>query len=135
VAALLAACALAGCGGGGDKTGAGGDETGVGGDETFTRAETETCLTNAGATIQPDVETFVEAGIASISAELPENAVSINLERSETDAKNVVRAWENVAEGLDVDTEDLIRRLGTVVIVWDKSPTSEERAAVEGCFE
>jgi hypothetical protein len=128
VVALVAACALAGCGGGGDKTGGGGNKT-------FTQAETETCLTNAGATIQPDLGTLVEGGIASISAELPENAVAINLERSETDAQNVVRAWENVAERADVDTEDLIRRLGTVVIVWDHSPTGDERDAVEGCFE
>ena len=126
--ALVAACALAGCGGAGD-------ETSGGGDKTFTQADTETCLRNAGATIQPDVETLVEGGIASISAELPENAVAINLEHSETDATRVVRAWENAAEGLNVDTEDLIRRLGTVVIVWDDSPTDEERAAVEGCFE
>jgi hypothetical protein len=125
--ALLAACALAGCGGG--------DETSGGGDKTFTQAEIESCLTSAGATIQPDVETLVEGGIASISAELPENAVAINLERSEADAERVVGAWKDVAKSVDVNTEDLIRRLGTVVVVWDKSPTGEGRALVEGCFE
>jgi predicted small lipoprotein YifL len=123
--AVLAGVALAGCGGdGGDS-------------EPPTAREVASCVRDGGAeatTDRDDLDAVASAaGVGGVDVEWPRNSATVVIERTDSDAENTERTYELFAEGFETDLGDTLRRDGTVVVLYDKSPTDDEAALIEDC--
>jgi hypothetical protein len=70
-----------------------------------------------------------DAGVGALSADIAENTVTLVFERSDSDANQTAAAYG----AFGADDEHLDKR-GSVVVVWDKSPTDEEKSVIDDCL-
>jgi hypothetical protein len=123
-ALLLAATVLAGCGGG--------DEA------MYSVRPTVTCLVQLGAPVTQDEAELYDvaegAGEGGFMVRFERNGVAVGVERTAEDAKRSENAYRMSAEFFESDPGDLLERHGNVVILWEKTPTEDERRIVEDCL-
>jgi hypothetical protein len=108
-----------------------------GGSEPPTAREVASCLRDGGAKATTDRDDLdlvaAEAGVGGVLVEWERNSANVAIERSEGDAENSERAYEVFVEGFGANADELLRRDGSVVVLYDKSPTEEEASLVEDC--
>jgi hypothetical protein len=44
-------------------------------------------------------------------------------------------AYRAFAEGFDVPVDDILKREGNAVLMWDATPTDEQASSVEDCLK
>lgn len=62
------------------------------------------------------------------------NRANVAVERSGSDAKRTEAAYKVFAKAFSSSTEDVLMRKGNVVVLWDKTPTDDERSTIEDCL-
>jgi hypothetical protein len=116
-----------------------GGEGGGGRDGTFSRNASATCLRAAGAevsTAQADLDYVAEtASAGGIYATVDGETVTIAFSRTENDAERLEAAYKAFAEGFEVPVDDILKREGNAVLMWDATPTDEQVSTVEGCLK
>lgn len=124
--ALIAATSffLAGCGGGG-SSGA-------------TPTSFASCLSAAGyepSSNKDDMDYVAQdAGVGAVVSDIGRNNVTVVFERSDGDSERTMKAYEFFAEAFDSPVNDILTRDGSVVILWERTPTSDERSTVTDCL-
>lgn len=120
---LVLSLALVGCGG-----------SGPGGSSDVTPQAARTCLEEAGAEASTDDDDLdyvaMDAGVGAVYSDFGRNAATVVFERSESDAGQTAEAYR-----LFGATDEQLEERGSVLILWSKTPTDEESAAVDGCLE
>jgi hypothetical protein len=77
----------------------------------------------------PNLDFIAEdAGDGALEAEIGRNTVTVVVERNGNDAEDTLNAYESFGDGVH-------ERHGNVVLVWSKTPTDDEREAVESCLD
>jgi hypothetical protein len=126
-AAVAFVLVLAACGGGG-------------GGGSASREPTASCLRSSGAdnvsTAKDDLDYVAQtASAGGIQATVSGTTVTIALGRTEEDAKRLEAAYKIFAEGFGVPVDDVLKRKGNAVIMWDATPTNEQSGKVEDCLK
>lgn len=109
--------------------------SGCGGASTlYSASTTASCLANAGiAPITSNADYIAQAASGGGYAIVVDGiSVNVSFGRTVADAKRTASAYSIFAG--DTPTSDILFRRGNAVIVWDSTPTSAERQAVEGCL-
>lgn len=116
-----------------------GGDGGGGGDGTFGRDASATCLRDAGAdvsTAKADLDFVAEtASAGGIHATVDGGTVTIAFGRTDNDAERLEAAYKAFGEGFDVPVDDILKREGNVVVMWDATPTDKQASTVEGCLK
>ena len=111
---------------------------GGGGGDHYSRDATATCLREAGADVSTSGEDLdlvaAEAGEGGLHATLDETSVTIAFERTEADAKRTMSVYRSFGDAFGMPFEDILKREGNAVALWDASPTDEQKSTVDDCL-
>jgi hypothetical protein len=120
---LVVVLVLAACGGGG----------------SFQRDATADCLRDAGAdvsTTKDDLDYVAQAASGGgIYAKVDGTAVTVSFDRTEQDAERTEAAYKVFADAFDSPVDDILKRKGNAVLMWDATPTGEQSSTVEDCLK
>lgn len=75
------------------------------------------------------------AGVGAINVTGDNQGIQVVVERNEDDAKRTVEQYRVFAGALSGSVDDLLQRHGNVVVLYDKTPTDDERTIVEDCLD
>jgi hypothetical protein len=111
---------------------------GCGGSTVYTEAKTKACLQARGATIAAPNASDIVASTAlggAFSASLGDNSVKLVFGQNDSQATNLVLAYErfafpNVKSGLP----DVLRSYNNVVTLWHEHPQDGDLSLVIGCL-
>lgn len=120
LASLLLVVALAGCG----------KDT-----PTYSLSKTSTCLQSAGAKLggQLDFVATTATGGAS-RVRLHDNAVTVVFGETQGDADNIDAAYRRF-HASNVGIDDVLRRQGNAIMLWQRHPSDADLATVTGCLK
>jgi hypothetical protein len=120
LASLLLVVALAGCG----------KDT-----PTYSLSKTSTCLQGAGAKLggQLDFVATTATGGAS-RVRLHDNAVTVVFGETQGDADNIDAAYRRF-HASNVGIDDVLRRQGNAIMLWQHHPSDADLATVTGCLK
>jgi hypothetical protein len=106
-----------------------------GGGSHVSAAKLENCLTHLGFTVSPRDADYIaqDAGDGGFLVNLYENTVNVAVERTSGDAKHTLAAYETFANTAGGADSASLYRDGNAVFAWDKTPTENERKAVDQC--
>ena len=75
-----------------------------------------------------------DAGEGAFAITTETNRATVLFERTENDARRTEEAYRLFLEAFASEIDDLLSRDGNVVVLWDKTPTDEERELLEDCL-
>jgi len=119
--ALLAAMLLAGCG----------KDT-----PSYTLAKSSTCLRQQpGLRLggQLDFVATTATG-GAVRVRLPDNAVTLVFGQTQGDADNIDAAYRRF-HASNVGIDDVLRRQGNAVMLWQQHPSDDDLATLTGCLK
>jgi hypothetical protein len=123
---VLAAFAVAGCGGGSSSS------------TPYTRAASKQCIeTTLGIHSFPAVGDDFVASTASSGAmrvRLSDNAVTILFGASEDEANNLADAYRRF-HAKNVGVEDILRTQNNAVLLWQLHPSAADENSIHGCLK
>lgn len=110
---------------------------GCGGKTAYSLEKTRTCLSQRGATVDGKFNDFVAttASGGAFEAQLGDNSVKLVFGQTESDAQQIVEAYQrfafaNVRGGLP----DVLRRYTNVVTLWHMHPQDADLSLIIGCL-
>lgn len=120
LASLLLAGALSGCG---KNT------------PTYALSKTSTCLRGTGAKLggQLDFVATTATG-GAVRVRLHDNAVTIVFGQTQGDADNIDAAYRRF-HASNVGIDDVLRRQGNAIMLWQQHPSDPDLATVTGCLK
>lgn len=110
--------------------------SGCGGKTSYTEAKTRSCLQARGAQVGGKLDFVASTATGgAFSAALGDNDVKLVFGQTDSDAQQIVAAYErfafpNVRTGLP----DVLRRYGNVVTLWHEHPQDADLSLVVGCL-
>jgi hypothetical protein len=75
-----------------------------------------------------------DAGEGAFETDIGSNSVTVVFERSDGDAKRTEAAYKVFGAAFDTPVEDILHRAGSVVVVWDKTPSDSEEQQLADCL-
>jgi hypothetical protein len=120
IGALLAIGVLAGCG----------KDT-----PSYSLAKSSACLTQDGVALggQLDFVATTATG-GAVRVRLHDNALTLVFGQTEGDADNIDAAYRRFHSS-NVGIDDVLRRQGNAVMLWQAHPSDEDLATVTGCLK
>lgn len=121
LASLLAVALLAGCG----------KDT-----PSYTLAKSSTCLRQQpGLRLggQLDFVATTATG-GAVRVRLPDNAVTLVFGQTQGDADNIDAAYRRF-HASNVGIDDVLRRQGNAVMLWQQHPSDDDLATLTGCLK
>jgi len=82
-----------------------------------------------------DVDAIARAAdVGAVLADIDGNRVTVVFESSDDDARRAVDAYEARPGRSAASSDELLRRDGPIVVVWEAPPSEAQRSAVEHCL-
>ena len=110
--------------------------SGCGGKTSYTVAKTRACLQQRGAEVGRNLDFVASTATGgAFSAGLGDNSLKLVFGQTESDAEQIVAAYQrfafpNVRTGLP----DVLRRYSNVVTLWHEHPQDADLSLVVGCL-